>query len=211
MDMSAGDGPLLRRAFTATTFTAVSHIFFMNVYGVWLDLLLGFLIAGALGAWVPETVWSALFLSGHGALSDVWGVCLGPVIAMLTFVCSVGNVPLAAVLWRVGIGFGGVISFIFGDLIIIPILDIYRRYYGGRTATYLFAVSFVAMVVAGLLINVLFHLLGVVPTNRTVAAIGASISWGWNTWLDLVSLALAAALGVRFVRTGGMAMLRMMA
>lgn len=210
MDMSITDGPLVQRVFSRRAYTAVAHYFFMDVYSVWTDLLIGFLLAGALGAWVPDSAWSALFLSGHGAASFVWGAFIGPVIAMLSFVCSVGNVPLAAVLWRGGISFGGVVAFIFGDLIILPILDIYRRYYGGRVAAYLLGVSYATMVLAGLAIGALFQAVGAVPANRNVTVFNDSVGWNVTTLLDVITLALAALLLVRFMRTGGPAMLRMM-
>src|SRR5437899_9759226 len=92
MDMSVTGGPFPQRLFSARSLTSVSHYFFMNVYSLWTDLLLGFVIAGALGAWVPNDVWSKLFISGHGGLTDVWGALIGPLVALLSFVCSVGNV-----------------------------------------------------------------------------------------------------------------------
>src|SRR5437660_4079907 len=151
MDMSITDGPFLGRLFSARAFTAVSHYFYMDIASLWQDLLLGFLIAGALAAWVPNSFWQGLFLSGNPTLGAFWGPFIGPVISMLSFVCSVGNVPLAVVLWNGGISFGGVISFIFADLIILPILNIYRKYYGGPTALYLLAVSYAAIALAGFL------------------------------------------------------------
>jgi uncharacterized membrane protein YraQ (UPF0718 family) len=190
--------------------TSVSHYFFMNVYGLWWDLLLGFLIAGAIGAWVPAAVWSHLFFSGHGFLPALSSALIGPLIALLSYVCSVGNVPLAAVIWRNGIGFGGAIAFIFGDLIILPIFNIYRKYYGGRVAIYLFAVSYVTMVVAGLGVGSLFSALGWVPSQRNVSAFTTSVSFDPTTYLDLVLIAVIALLAVRFLRTGGIGMLRMM-
>jgi uncharacterized membrane protein YraQ (UPF0718 family) len=210
MDMSVTDGPLLRRIVSPKGLTSVSHYFFMNVYGLWWDLLLGFLIAGAIGAWVPATVWSHLFLTGPGFLPALISALLGPLVALLSYVCSVGNVPLAAVLWRNGIGFGGAIAFIFGDLIIIPILNIYRKYYGPRVAVYLFTVSYATMVVAGLAVGALFTAAGLVPGNRTVSAFSADISWDSTTYLNIVVLAMIALLLMRFLRTGGVGMLRMM-
>jgi uncharacterized protein len=210
MDMSVADGPLLQRILSPQALTSVSHYFFMNVYGLWWDLLLGFLIAGAIGAWVPAAVWSHLFFSGHGLLPALSSALIGPLIALLSYVCSVGNVPLAAVIWRNGIGFGGAIAFIFGDLIILPIFNIYRKYYGGRVAIYLFAVSYVTMVVAGLGVGSLFSALGWVPSQRNVSAFTTSVSFDPTTYLDLVLLAVIALLAVRFLRTGGIGMLRMM-
>src|SRR5438309_9232133 len=107
MDMSVTDGPFLRRLFSSRALTAVSHYFYMDVASLWLDLLLGFLISGALAAWVPVSFWNGLFLTGNPAVAGVWGPIIGPVIAMLTFVCSVGNVPLAVVLWNGGVSFWG--------------------------------------------------------------------------------------------------------
>ncbi|HEV3230824.1 MAG TPA: permease [Candidatus Dormibacteraeota bacterium] len=210
MDMSITDGPFLRRLFSGRAFTAVSHYFFMDLASLYQDLAIGFLVAGALAAWVPDGFWRALFLSDHPAVAQVWGPLIGPVIAMLSFVCSVGNVPLAAVLWNGGISFGGVIAFVFGDLLILPVLDIYRKYYGGRTALYLAAVSYLAMALAGLAVGLAFQALGWAPAHHRVAVLAARPEWSYTTFLDLAFLALAAVLGWRFLRTGGPAMLRAM-
>ncbi len=210
MDMSISGGSFLRRLLSPRALTSISHYFFMTIYSLWTDLLLGFLISGALGAWVPDEVWSKLFITGHGGLTQVWGALIGPLVAMLSFVCSVGNVPLAAVLWRGGISFGGAIAFIFGDLIIIPILNIYRKYYSGRVSLYLLAVSYATMVLAGLAVGAVFTTLEGVPTNRNVAVFSATISWNADTFLDIAFLILIAALLVRFLRTGGVTMLREM-
>jgi YHS domain-containing protein len=130
---------------------------------------------------------------------------------MVTFVCSVGNVPLAAVLWNGGISFGGVIAFIFADLIILPILNIYRKYYGGRMTIYLAVVSYVAMAAAGLVISLAFQALGWVPQRHPFNFAEAAPTWNYTTFLNIVFLVLVAVLGVRFLRTGGPAMLRDMA
>ena len=140
----------------------------------------------------------------------MWSALIGPLVALLSYVCSVGNVPLAAVLWRNGIGFGGAIAFVFGDLIILPILNIYRKYYGTRVATYLTAVSYVTMVAAGLAVGALFTALGWVPRNRNVAVFSTSVTWDATTFLNIAVLVVIALLLVRFLRTGGVAMLRMM-
>ena len=210
MDMSITEGPFLRRLFSGRGYTAVSHNFYMDVASIAQDLVLGFLIAGALAAWVPNSFWQALFLSRDPAVAAVWGPIIGPVISLLSFVCSVGNVPLAVVLWNGGISFGGVISFIFADLIIIPILDIYRRYYGGRISLYLLGVSYAAMAVAGFVIGGLFQLLGLVPAYHFITAFQAPPSWNYTTFLNLAALALLGVLGWRFLRTGGPEMLRAM-
>ena len=190
--------------------TAVSHFFYMDVASVAQDVVLGFLIAGALAAWVPNSFWQALFLTKNPALGGLWGPLVGPVIALLSFVCSVGNVPLAVVLWNGGISFGGVISFIFADLLIIPILNIYRKYYGGRMSLYLLGTSYLAMALAGFLIGWLFQVLGLVPAHHFIEAFQTRPSWNYTTFLDLAALALVAVLGWRFLTTGGMAMLRAM-
>jgi YHS domain-containing protein/uncharacterized membrane protein YraQ (UPF0718 family) len=211
MDMSITEGPFLSRLFSARAFTAISHYFYMDVYSLYLDLGLGFLIAGALAAWVPDTFWRAFFLTDNPTLNAFWGPMVGPIISMLSFVCSIGNVPLAVVLWNGGISFGGVISFIFADLIILPIINIYRKYYGGRMSLYLLGVSYVAMVLAGFLIGGAFQLLGWVPTNHHVAVFETRPTWNYTTLLNLAFLALVAVMAWRFFTTGGVEMLRAMA
>src|SRR5207248_7265590 len=146
MDMSVTEGGSLWQRMTSDRgLTAISHYFVMDWAAVWLDIVGGLLIAGALAAWVPESFWQAFFLSDNPTLAAIEGPLVGPLVAMLSFVCSVGNVPLAAVLWRGGISFGGVVSFIFADLIVLPILDIYRKYYGGRVAVYILATFYVTI------------------------------------------------------------------
>jgi uncharacterized protein len=210
MDMAVTGGPFLRRLFSARSFTAIAHSFFMDLASLWQDLLLGFLIAGALAAWVPAAFWQAFFLADHPVLATIWGPVIGPVISLLSFVCSVGNVPLAAVLWNGGISFGGVISFIFADLIILPIVNIHRKYYGGRMSLYLLGVSYVAMALAGLLIELLFQALGIVPAHFEVTVFESHPTWNATTFLDIGFLALVTVLGWRFLTTGGLEMLRMM-
>jgi uncharacterized protein len=208
MDVSITDGPFLSRLFSPRAFTAISHAFYMDLNALYVDLGLGFLIAGALAAWVPNSWWQAFFLTNHPTLNEFWGPLIGPVISMLSFVCSVGNVPLAVVLWNGGISFGGVISFLFADLIILPILNIYRKYYGGRTALYLLAVSYAAMALAGFLVGGAFQLLGLAPANHHVTVFETQPTWNYTTFLDLAFLALMAVLAWRFVTTGGIDMLR---
>ena len=210
MDMSVAEGPLLRRLTSAPGLTAVSHYFVMDWVSVWQDVVGGFLIAGALAAWVPESFWRGLFLTGSPTLAAIEGPLVGPVVAIVSFVCSVGNVPLAAVLWRGGISFGGVVSFIFADLIVLPILDIYRRYYGGRVMLYILVTFYAAMAAAGYAVELGFRALGIIPTSHVVGAITGGVRWNATTVLNLVFLALAVALVLRFLRTGGPGMLRMM-
>jgi uncharacterized membrane protein YraQ (UPF0718 family) len=211
MDMSITEGPFLKRLFSGRGLTAISHNFWGDVTSVWTDIGLGLLIAGTLAAWVPTSFWQSFFLTSHPVLSQVWGPLIGPVISLLSFVCSVGNVPLAAVLWNGGISFGGVIAFVFADLIIIPILDIYRKYYGGRMALYLLFVSYAAMALAGFLIGVLFQWIGIVPVHHPVTALISGPTLNYTTVLNVIFLAIMALLGWRFLRTGGLEMLRVMA
>jgi uncharacterized membrane protein YraQ (UPF0718 family) len=210
MDMSVTEGPFLRRLFSGRAFTAISHYFVMDIYSIRVDLTGGFLIAGAVAAWVPTSFWSAFFLTSRPLLPEIWGPLIGPVISMLSFVCSIGNVPLAAVLWGSGISFGGVISFIFADLLIPPILNIYRKYYGGRVALYLAVVSYLAMALAGFLISLAFKVLGWVPTRHPFDFAQAVPTWNYTTVLNLLFLVLVGVLVVRFLRTGGRQMLQMM-
>jgi hypothetical protein len=208
MDMSITDGPFLSRVFSPRAFTAISHTFYMDLNALYQDIGLGFLIAGALAAWVPNSWWQAFFLTDHPTLNAFWSPLVGPVISMLSFVCSVGNVPLAVVLWNGGISFGGVISFIFADLIILPIINIYRKYYGGRMSLYLLAVSYAAMALAGFLIGGAFQLLGLAPTNHHVTVFETQPTWNYTTFLDIAFLILMALMAWRFVTTGGLEMLR---
>jgi len=211
MDMSVTEGgSLWQRMSSDRGLTAISHYFVMDWASVWIDIVGGLLIAGALAAWVPHEFWQSFFLTGHPVLATVWGPIVGPLVAVISFVCSVGNIPLAAVLWNGGISFGGVIAFIFADLIVLPVLDIYRKYYGLKMAGFLFVTFYVAMAVAALIVELIFAALGLIPSEHHAHVVEASISWNYTTWLNIVFLALAALLGWRFFRTGGPAMLRMM-
>jgi uncharacterized membrane protein YraQ (UPF0718 family) len=212
MDMSTeGGGSWWRRLRTPRGFTATADYFVMDWAAIWRDIAVGLLVAGALAAWVPESWWQSLFLVDHPTAAKVWGPVIGPLVAVISFVCSVGNVPLAAVLWNGGISFGGVIAFIFGDLIIAPILNIYRKYYGLRMAAFLAVVLYVTMVAAGLAVELLFQAFGIVPTERNAKVEMASVTWNYTTYLNIVFLALAAVLVWRYFRRGGgIAMLRLM-
>ena len=210
MAMSVTEGPLWQRITSQEGLTAISHYFVMDWAAVWLDIAGGLLIAGALTAWVPNDFWQAFFVVDHPLLAKIWGPLIGPAVAIISFVCSVGNIPLAAVLWNGGISFGGVIAFIFADLIVLPILDIYRRYYGFRMMRFLLITFYVSMAAAALIVDAVFELLGLVPQQKQARVVEASISWNYTTWLNIVFLILAALLVWRFFRTGGPEMLRMM-
>ncbi len=189
---------------------AVSNFFVMDWASVWVDIVLGLLIAGALAAWVPNSFWNAFFFSNNPTIAKIEGPLVGPLVSLVSFVCSVGNVPLAAVLWRGGISFGGVVSFIFADLIILPILDIYRKYYGWRVMGYILLTFYVTMAAAGYVVEFLFQVLGIIPQSRNVVAITEGVQWNYTSVLNIIFLLLAAILVIRFIRTGGVSMLRMM-
>ncbi len=213
MDMAvAGEGSIWRRIRSPNGFTAISNFFVMDWAAVWMDIFGGLLIAGALAAWVPNSFWQGLFLEHHGALATIWGPLIGPLVAMLSFVCSIGNVPLAAVLWNGGISFGGVLAFIFADLIILPILNIYRKYYGRRMAVFLLATFYATMAAAGLIVDLIFKVVGLEPTGARHAEVtNAGVSWNYTTVLNIVFLLFAAVLIARYFRKGGgLSMLRMM-
>ncbi|ORW96245.1 hypothetical protein AWB92_07775 [Mycobacterium sp. IEC1808] len=211
MDMSIQkEGSFTQRLFSREGFTSVSHVFVMEWLAILRDLVLGLLIAGAIAAWVPESFWRIFFLTDHPGWSAVWGPIVGPIVAIVSFVCSIGNVPLAAVLWNGGISFGGVIAFIYADLLILPILNIYRKYYGTKMMLTLLGTFYAAMVAAGYLVELLFGTTGLIPRQRNATVMEASISWNYTTWLNIAFLVIAAVLIVRFVTSGGLPMLRMM-
>ncbi|WP_427136262.1 permease [Pseudarthrobacter sp. S9] len=211
MDMSVpGGGTLFQRLFSGKGLDAVANYFVMDWASVWRDIAGGLLIAGAFAAWIPKDWLRAFFFEGDPLLAALWGPIIGPVIAMLSFVCSIGNVPLAAVLWNGGISFGGVASFIFADLIVIPVILIYRKYYGTRAALRITGTFYLAMVAAGYAVEGLFTITGLVPTQRNATVLESSISWNYTTYLNIGFLALAAFLVARFVRSGGTGMLNMM-
>ncbi|MEO9221853.1 MAG: permease [Mycobacteriaceae bacterium] len=211
MDMSvSGEGSVWARLISRRGFTSVSHIFVMEWAAVLRDIVIGLLIAGAVAAWVPASFWQNLFLNGHPVLSAIWGPMIGPIIAIGSFVCSIGNVPLAAVLWNGGISFGGVVSFLFGDLLILPILAIYKKYYGWAMTLRIIGVFYLCMVLAGYAVEFIFQVAHLVPPAGHAFTGEDGISWNYTTWLNIAFLLLAAVMTLRFVRSGGLGMLRMM-
>ena len=211
MDMSVGGtGSFRKRLLSGRGFTSVSHVFVMEWAAIIRDLAIGLFVAGAIAAWVPDSFWQAFFFSGHPLAAKIWGPLIGPVVAVISFVCSIGNVPLAVVLWKGGISFGGVVAFLFADLIIAPILNIYRKYYGPRMAAFILGTFYAAMVAAGYVIEVVFGGLGLIPSPDTAKIPDQGVAWDYTTWLNIVFGLLAAVLIVRFYRTGGRSMLRMM-
>jgi uncharacterized membrane protein YraQ (UPF0718 family) len=211
MDMSVQSrGSWWQRLRTPEGFTATANYFVMDWAAIWIDIFGGLLIAGALAAWVPESWWQSLFLEQHSTLAKFWGPVVGPAVAIISFVCSIGNVPLAAVLWNGGISFGGVLAFIFADLIVLPVLDIYRKYYGWKMAGFLLASFYATMVLAGLVTEFVFQGLGLVPSERNAKIVEASVQWNYTTVLNIVFLVVAGALVARFIQKGGLPMLREM-
>ena len=175
------------------TLVPIAQNFAMDVSMLWWDVVLGLLIAGALAAFVPDAAWGALALHGAPpALQALGGALAGPLIAVVSFVCSIGNVPLAAVLWSGGLPFAGVIAFLYGDLIVLPLLDVYRRYYGLAMALYIAAIFYVTMALAALVIDALFRWTGLVPTpNPNALAQIVTFSVNYTFWLNLAAALLA--------------------
>jgi hypothetical protein len=210
MDMSLHEGTFWQKVTSRRGMTATSHYYWMDWYSLVPDIALGLVISGILAAFVPTSFWQAFFLSGHPVLARVWGPLIGPLVAVLSFVCSVGNVPLAAVLWNGGISFGGVIAFLFADLLILPILNIYRKYYGLKVAAILAGVFYVAMAGAALVVEGLFSALHLIPAHRQLEVMQESVRWNYTSVLNVFFIIVSALLLVRFLKTGGPAMLREM-
>jgi uncharacterized protein len=186
--------------------TRVANAFFMDVSMLWKELLIGFLIAGFAMVLVPSDWWHRLFItSGPAPLRLIENAIVGPLIAVGSFVCSIGNIPLASLLWSSGISFGGVISFIYADLIVVPILIIYRKYYGLNAAAYITVILFVSMVVAGIIVDLMFDALGLIPHGARPPSPMAMASFAWNytTWLDFVAIIVAAWFFILKTRSAG--------
>jgi len=161
---------------------------------LWKELVAGFLIAGFLAALVPGDWWKALFIeTGSPLLRLIENAAVGPIIAILSFVCSIGNIPLASLLWANGISFGGVISFIYADLLVIPLILIYRKYFGGRATAFIVLIFYVSMVAAGVIVDLLFAALDLIPHGeRPISPIEhAMFRWNYTTWLDFAAIAVA--------------------
>jgi len=210
MDMSVAGGSLWQRLTSREGITATSHYFVMDWVAVWKDIAGGLLLAGALAAWVPPDFWKSFFLTSHPVIATLWGPIVGPLVAIFSFVCSVGNIPLAAVLWNSGISFGGVIAFIYADLIVLPIIDIYRKYYGWKMAGIILGVFYLAIASAAWATEFLFAIFGLIPKHRHAQVVEASITFNHTTVLNTLFLVIAGFLVVRFLRTGGPKMLRHM-
>ncbi len=179
---------LLQKLRNARTPVIVAQNFAMDWAMLWKDLAAGFLIAGALSTFIPEGIWKHVFLSGSPpAVQLIGNALVGPLIAVITFVCSIGNVPMAAVLWGSGISFGGVLAFLYGDLIVLPLLDVYRRYYGWKMALYIGLVFYGTMVAAAIIMDVIFNALHIVPApNAHMRSAMALFSLNYTFYLNIV-------------------------
>jgi uncharacterized protein len=158
------------------------------------ELVIGYVVAGFLAVIVPMNVWNDVFIPGHGIWTTLENVVVGPFIAFISFVCSIGNVPMAAALWHGGISFGGVISFIFADLIALPLVLIYRKYYGARLALRLTLTFWAVMAVAGAIVEALFSTFGVIPRSRPADIVATHFEWNYTTFLNVFFLGVFAVL-----------------
>lgn len=175
----------------------LASAFIMDWQMLWKEILGGFLIAGLLMAVVPPEWWRGLFMeTGNPALRLVENAFVGPLIAIASFVCSVGNLPLASLLWSYGISFGGVLSFIYADLLVVPLIFIYAKYYGVRATVYIVAIFYASMVLSGIVVDLLFAALGLVPTGPRPPSVveHANIVWNYMSWLDIAALIVFATL-----------------
>jgi uncharacterized membrane protein YraQ (UPF0718 family) len=173
----------------------LASAFVMDWRMIWKELVAGFLVAGFLSAVVPASWWKALFVeTGPAWFRLIENAAVGPIIGMLSWVCSCANIPLASLLWSNGISFGGVISFIYADLLVIPILLIYRKYFGGCAAFYIALVFYLAMVGAGVIVDLVFAAAKLIPTGPRMASAFEHFTFSWNytTWFDFIAIAVAA-------------------
>jgi YHS domain-containing protein len=163
------------------------------------ELLGGFLVAGFLAADVPNAWWRAIFVTGHGPWTLLENVAVAPLLAVVSFVCSVGNIPLAAALWARGVAFGGVVAFIFADLVTLPVLFVYRKFYGTRTAVRMFVVFWVTMSTAGLVVDLLYRTVHALPQRRPTVVTTGHFDLGW-TLVGNVAALVVVLVAAWFVR-----------
>jgi uncharacterized membrane protein YraQ (UPF0718 family) len=189
-------GGLREKLTSAESWTAVAFNFRSDWRMLWKEITIGFLLAGFIGL-LPNDFFNSLFVTdAPAAIRTIENVLVGPLIAILSFVCSVGNVPLAAVLWSGGISFAGVIAFIFADLIVLTIVAAYRKFYGWAFALRITALMFVTMVVAALIVDLVFGLAGLIPEGPrpTREDIFGSVELDYKLLLNLLGLAIFTAL-----------------
>jgi len=195
---------LRQKLFSLQAWSDVAHNFRGDWEMLWKEILAGFVIAGYVST-LPMGFFNGLFLTNAWApLRIAENVIVGPIVAALAFVCSIGNIPLAAVLWSGGISFSGVIAFIYADLIIVPIINAYRKYYGGRFAALLVALMFGTMAAAALVVDGLFSVLGLVPSHRpSIQSIAERpITWNYTSGLDILFAFVFVALLALTLRRG---------
>jgi hypothetical protein len=187
-------GPLARRLRHPARWADAAGYAISDLTMLRREIVIGFVAAGFAAVAVPGGFWNAVFLHGHGALTMIENALVGPFVAMISFVCSIGNVPLAAALWHDGISFGGVVAFVFADLISLPLLFIYRKFYGGRLTLRLLGVFWLVMSAAGLITEVIFSAAGMVPPPRPAIIAPEHLSWDYTTILNIVFLLVLAGL-----------------
>lgn len=158
------------------------------------ELVIGYIVAGFLAVLVPNSMWNKVFLHGHGFWTTLENAIVGPFIAFISFVCSIGNVPMAAALWHGGISFGGVISFIFADLVALPLVLIYRKFYGTKLTLQLVAVFWAVMAAAGLATEGIFYAVGAIPSSRPAQIVHTGFEWNYTTFLNIVFLGVFVVL-----------------
>jgi uncharacterized protein len=188
------DAPLARQLRSKDAWSGAAGYTMADLKMLRKEMVIGYLVAGFLAVLVPDHVWSTLFAHGHGAWTSIENALVGPIIAFVSFVCSVGNVPLAAALWKGGISFGGVISFIFADLVAAPLVLIYRRYYGGALTVRLVGLFWVIMAGAGLVVGALFSAAGLVPQHRPTQIVDTGFGWSYTTFLNIIFIGVFAVL-----------------
>jgi uncharacterized membrane protein YraQ (UPF0718 family)/YHS domain-containing protein len=202
--MAGASVPWRQRLTSASAWSDVAHNFVADWSMLYREIAAGLLISGFV-AQIDQHAFNSIFLTSSPALvRAVWGAVIGPIIAMLTFVCSVGNIPLAAVLWSGGISFAGVMAFIFADLVILPIVAIYRKYYGTPFTVRIVALLLVTMVAAALIVEGLFSLIGLIPSGArpSHSDIFSSIHVDYKLVLNVIGALLFAALFAITARRG---------
>jgi YHS domain-containing protein/uncharacterized membrane protein YraQ (UPF0718 family) len=183
--------PLREKLHSPAAWSDASNYAVADVTMLRRELLIGYTVAGLLATLVPTHAWNVLFLHGHGFWTSVENALVGPLIAVISWVCSIGNVPLAAALWSGGISFGGVIAFVFADLIAMPLILIYRKLYGWELTLRMVALFYVIMAIAGLATEGIFSAFDVVPSRRTFSVSSAHFSWNYTTFLNIIFIGLA--------------------
>jgi uncharacterized protein len=186
--------PLARRLRSPAAWADAASYTMADLVMLRKEMIIGYLVAGFLAVLVPNSLWNAIFFHGHGVLTSIENVIVGPLIAIVSFVCSIGNVPLAAALWKGGISFGGVVSFIFADLITLPLLLIYRRFYGWAMTVRILAIFWLVMAVAGLVTEYLFGAAGLVPTAHPAEVVQPSFQLNYTTYLNILFIGVFAVL-----------------